>query len=49
MYKPTEIDGTNLTITGVRFPALDTLDRTADAIGSNMFRGFLADAENAGQ
>jgi putative transcriptional regulator len=40
MYKPIEIDRTNLTIMGVRFPDLDTLNRTADAIGSNMFEGF---------
>jgi putative transcriptional regulator len=40
MYKPIEIDRTNLTIMGVRFPDLDTLDRAADAIGSNMFEGF---------
>jgi putative transcriptional regulator len=40
MYKPIEIDRTNLTIMGVRFPDIDTLNRAADAIGSNMFEGF---------
>jgi putative transcriptional regulator len=40
MYKPIEIDRANLTIMGVYFPDLDTLNRTADAIGSNMFEGF---------
>ena len=40
MYKPIEIDRTNLTIMGVSFPDLDTLNRTANAIGSNMFEGF---------
>jgi putative transcriptional regulator len=40
MYKPIEIDRTKLTIMGVRFPDLDTLNRMADAIGSNMFEGF---------
>jgi putative transcriptional regulator len=40
MYKPIEIDRTNLTIMGVRFPDIDTLNRTADALGSNMFEGF---------
>ena len=40
MYKPIEIDRENLTIMGVRFPDLETLDSTANAIGSNMFEGF---------
>ncbi|MDR1385904.1 MAG: hypothetical protein LBJ67_18935 [Planctomycetaceae bacterium] len=40
MYKPINIDRTNLTIMGVPFPDLDTLDSTANAIGSNMFEGF---------
>jgi putative transcriptional regulator len=39
-YKPIEIDRENLTIMGVRFPDLKTLNSTADAIGSNMFEGF---------
>jgi putative transcriptional regulator len=40
MYKPIEVDRTNLTIMGVSFPDIDTLNMTADAIGSNMFEGF---------
>ena len=40
MYKPISIDRENLTIMGVAFPDLATLDRTANAIGSNMFEGF---------
>ena len=39
-YKPIEIDRDNLTFMGVRFPDLETLNSTADAIGSNMFEGF---------
>jgi putative transcriptional regulator len=39
-FKPIEIDRENLTIMGVRFPDLKTLNSTADAIGSNMFEGF---------
>jgi len=40
MYKPISIDRENLTIMGVAFPDLATLNRTASAIGSNMFEGF---------
>jgi len=40
MYRPIQIDRKNLTIMGVKFPDLATLDRTASAIGSNMFEGF---------
>jgi putative transcriptional regulator len=40
MYRPINIDRKNLTIMGVRFPDLKTLDSTASAIGSNMFEGF---------
>jgi hypothetical protein len=39
-YKPIEIDRQNLTIMGVRFSDLDTLNSAANAIGSNMFEGF---------
>jgi len=39
-YKPIEIDRQNLTVMGVRFPDLDTLNSAANAIGSNMFEGF---------
>ena len=40
MYKPIQIDRNNLTIMGVTFPDLATLDHTASAIGSNMYEGF---------
>ena len=40
MYKPIHIDRENLTIMGVSFPDLATLNNTANAIGSNMFEGF---------
>jgi len=40
MYKPIPIDRENLSIMGVAFPDLATLNRTANAIGSNMFEGF---------
>lgn len=40
MFKTLEIDRKNLTIMGVKFPDLKTLEKTADAIGSNMFEGF---------
>jgi putative transcriptional regulator len=39
-YKPIEIDRKNLTIMGVRFSDIDTLNSAANAIGSNMFEGF---------
>ena len=39
-YKPIEINRQELTILGVRFPDLHTLDSAANAIGSNMFEGF---------
>lgn len=40
MFKPIDIDRNNLTIMGVRFSNLKTLESTANAIGSNMFEGF---------
>jgi putative transcriptional regulator len=40
MYKPIQIDRKNLTIMGVLFPDLRTLEHTASAIGSNMYEGF---------
>ena len=40
MYRPIKIDRENLTLMGVAFPDLATLDSTANAIGSNMFEGF---------
>ena len=45
MYKPIPINRKNLTIMGVQFPDLATLDRTANAIGSNMFEGFEPTAD----
>jgi hypothetical protein len=40
MYKSIEIDRNNLTLMGVKFSDLRTLENTANAIGSNMFEGF---------
>jgi putative transcriptional regulator len=40
MYKPIEVDRKKLTIMGVMFPDLKTLENTAYGIGSNMFEGF---------
>jgi putative transcriptional regulator len=39
-YTPIKIDRTNLTILGVAFPDIETLESVSDAIGSNMFEGF---------
>ncbi len=40
MFKTIEINRNKLTISGVKFPDLETLEITANAIGSNMFEGF---------
>jgi len=40
MYNTIEIDRTKLTIMGVKFSDLKTLESTANALGSNMFKGF---------
>jgi hypothetical protein len=40
MYKSIDIDRKNLTIMGVKFSDLKTLENTANAIGTNMFEGF---------
>ena len=40
MFKTIEVDRNKLTIMGVRFSDLKTLESTANAIGSNMFEGF---------
>lgn len=40
MYQAIEIDRDNLTIMGVKFSDLKTLESTANAIGTNMFEGF---------
>ena len=40
MYATIEIDRDNLTIMGVKFTDLKTLEGVANALGSNMFEGF---------
>ena len=40
MYKVIDIDRKNLTLMGVKFSDLQTLESTANAIGTNMFEGF---------
>lgn len=40
MLNTIEIDRKNLTIMGVKFSDLKTLESTANALGSNMFEGF---------
>jgi putative transcriptional regulator len=40
MYKTIDIDRKNLTLMGVKFSVLKTLESTANAIGTNMFEGF---------
>jgi hypothetical protein len=40
MYKTIDIDRKNLTIMGVKFSDLKTLENTANAFGTNMFEGF---------
>ena len=40
MFNTIEIDRNNLTIMGVQFSDLRTLESTANALGSNMFEGF---------
>ena len=40
MFKTIKIDRNKLTIMGVQFSNLRTLESTANAIGSNMFEGF---------
>lgn len=40
MFNTIDIDRSNLTIMGVKFSDLKTLDGTANALGSNMFEGF---------
>lgn len=40
MFNTIEINRSNLTIMGVKFSDIETLERTASAIGSNMFEGF---------
>lgn len=40
MFNTIDIDRNNLTIMGVKFSNIKTLESTANAIGSNMFEGF---------
>jgi putative transcriptional regulator len=40
MYKPIQIDRERLTMMGVSFPNLETLNSVSNAIGSNMYEGF---------
>lgn len=40
MLNTIDIDRNQLTIMGVKFSDLKTLENTANAIGSNMFEGF---------
>lgn len=40
MFNTIEIDRSNMTIMGVKFSDLKTLENTANALGSNMFEGF---------
>ncbi len=40
MFRTIDIDHNKLTIMGVKFSDMKTLEMTANAIGSNMFEGF---------
>lgn len=40
MYRKLEIDRDNLTLMGVQFPSLKSLESTANALGTNMFEGL---------
>jgi len=40
MYNPLKIDRENISMMGVKFPDLASLEATAKAIGSNMYEGF---------
>ena len=41
MFNTIEIDRKKLTIMGIKFSDLNTLENTANALGSNMFEGFM--------
>ena len=45
MYIPLDINRENLTIMGIEFPDLKSLESAANAIGSNMFEGFEPTSE----
>jgi putative transcriptional regulator len=40
-YTPIEVNRENLTIMGVPFPDIDSLESAASGIGTNMFEGFV--------
>lgn len=40
MYKTIDIDRENLTLMGVKFADINSLESTANAFGTNMFEGF---------
>ncbi len=40
MFTTIEIDRSKLTIMGVKFEDIKTLESTANALGSNMFEGY---------
>lgn len=40
MYKTIEIDRDKLTLMGIKFPTIESLESTANALGTNMFEGF---------
>jgi hypothetical protein len=48
MYIPIEVDRKKLTIMGVEFPDLKTLENTSYGIGSNMYEGFEPTPERIG-
>lgn len=39
-YTPIPVNRKNLTIMGVKFPNIETLEIAAGSLGSNMFEGF---------
>lgn len=45
MYKTIKIDRKNLTLMGVQFSSLKELESTANAMGTNMFEGFMPTKE----
>jgi len=45
-FTPIIINRENLTFCDVTFPDMETLDKTANAIGSNMFEGFQPTQKN---
>lgn len=45
MFHSIEVDRNKLTIMGVEFSDLKTLESTANALGSNMFEGYTPTAK----